>query len=363
MSDVLPQSNDHDKETTDRSTGDRPRGLVRILGITLISISLLLGLYLLVGYLGWQSGQAELARQQETQLATQISRQLSLAQENIDQGSYNLALRRLEWVLERVPDQPQAQALRDTTHALLNITPTPQVMATLTPTAMPFPSPTPGAISEPLAELQRLRLLVAKEQWQDAASAVLTFQRQLPNYERQETNKLLYDSYIGLGLDLIEGEQAELGLFYLNQAEELGDLPQEVQDYRVWAEWYLQGIGFYGVDWEIAVGYFRDLCLVAPFYQSSCELLSESLIADADQYAFAQDWCPAVDLYVEAQRQGNSTELAEKLATARTGCAAATPTPAVITGTVPLTDVQPFNGESPLIITPSPAPGTGEDNQ
>ncbi|MEZ4642973.1 MAG: hypothetical protein R3E31_09615 [Chloroflexota bacterium] len=355
MSDVLPQTSDHNEDTSTAPPTRPPRRPMRLVGLLLIGVSLLLGLYLLVGYMGWQSGQAQLAERQESEMAAQIARQVSLAQDNIDQGSYTLALRRLEWVLERSPNHAEAVNLRETAQTLLNITPTPITQATVTPTPEPVPSPTPGLISDPLTELQRLRLLAAKEQWDEAETAVLTFQRQFPDYERQETNQLLYDSYVGLGLNLIEGEQAELGLFYLNQAEELGDLPQEVQDYRLWAEWYLQGIGFYGVNWEIAVGYFRDLCLVAPFYQSSCELLRDSLISYADLYAFAQDWCPAVDFYVEAQRQGNSTELAQKLEAARTGCLEATPTPGVITGTVPITDVQPFGGTSSNFL---PTPGT-----
>ena len=194
---------------------------------------------------------------------------------------------------------------------------------------------------------------MAKQEWATAVTAITTFQRQFPDYERRETDRLLYNGYIELGLELLEGEQAELGMFYLNQAETLGDLPQEVQDYRVWAEWYLQGIAFYGVNWEVTVGYFRDLCLVAPFYQSSCDFLADALIGYADQYAFAQDWCPAQELYLEARRQqGNSAELAQKIADATEGCLTATPTPSAITGTVPLSSVQPAGVPILPIATP-----------
>lgn len=342
MSDVLPQSGDKREEGVSAPPQQQRRGL-RMLGVVLIALALLLGVYLLVGYLGWQSGQDLLEQKQELQLGEQVERQLALAAENLAEGSVNLAARRLEWVLTRVPNQQEAMTLLQTAEAMpgVAIAPAPAAVPA-TPTATPLPSPTPGLISDPLQELQRLRLLVAKQEWATAVAAITAFQRQFPDYERRETDRLLFDSYIDLGRELLEGEQAELGMFYLNQAETLGDLPQEVLDYRVWAEWYLQGIAFYGVNWEVTIGYFRDLCLVAPFYQSSCDLLAEALINYADQYAFAQDWCPAQELYLEARRhQGNSSELGQKVTDAAEGCLTATATPAVITGTNPLSGVLP----------------------
>lgn len=361
MSDALPQTEEQQDDPltpVPQSQGRR----FRFLGLVLIAMALILGVYLLVGYLAWQSGQTLLVEKQETQLSAQISRQLSLARQNLDEGSLNLAARRLEWILQRVPDHEEATALLALTQQTGDEPPIQEIIvATATPTPAPLPTPTPGEITNPLTELQRLRLLIAKEEWSNAISGVLTFQRQFPNYERRETNRLLYDGYVNLGLVLIEGEQAELGLFYLNQAEELGDLPQEVIDYRTWAEWYLQGIAFFGANWSISVNYFRDLCLVAPFYQSSCALLAEALIGYADQYAFSQDWCPAQELYNEARiHQGNSASLAEKLTAAQTGCAAATPTPAPITGTLPITNV--FPATRPFFPVPSPTPVSGPRN-
>jgi hypothetical protein len=183
---------------------------------------------------------------------------------------------------------------------------------------------------------------LADKQWVEAADTILAFQRRFPDYERQETNRLLYDAYVNLGLELVTGKQAELGLYYFSLAENLGNLPQEAEDYRLWAGWYLQGMAYYGVNWPVAIAYFRDLCLVAPFYQSSCDLLHRARISLGDQYAFNGDWCPAEALYREANNQQRSPGLTQKLETAALNCANATPTPAVITGTLPFTQTQPF---------------------
>jgi hypothetical protein len=128
----------------------------------------------------------------------------------------------------------------------------------------------------------------------------------------------------------------------LTQAERLGDLPLEVEDQRTWAELYLLGIGYYGVNWETTIFYFRGLCAAAPFYQNACQKLFEAYVAFGDQYASVLDWCPAEEWYIEAVRLDNVSEVVEKRREAATNCLEATPTPeAPITDTVPITNTLP----------------------
>jgi tetratricopeptide (TPR) repeat protein len=297
-----------------------------------------------------------MVEEREAELAAQIQRQTELARENIGQGSYNLALRRLDYVLELDPENSEALGLQMQAQQALDslYTPQPATAVTTTPTAQPEPTVTPGSISDPETELQRIRRMVTNENWEDALPALLAFQYQFPNEERSTTDDLLYNVYVNYGLSLLEGEKVELGLYYLDQAAELGDLSQEVQDYQLWAELYLQGIAFYNVNWDVATYYFRELCLSAPFYQSACELLQESLENFADQYAVAEDWCPAQELYQEALSHGRSSPLVDKLNNAAEACALATPTPlAPITDTLPITDTEPLPG-APFVIPATP---------
>ena len=336
MSDLL-SSDDHPPEEDEAATeSPSSRRLLRLVGGIFVGIALVLGVYLLVGYFGWQSGQQLLLENQQTQLREQLEKQVDLAQGDIERESYALAIRRLEWVLERSPNFAEAQTLLLKAQIALSDVLTPEIPPTVAPT--PAPTPTPGVISDPADELDRISQLIKTEQWSEAISALTSFQLQFPNHERQQTNKYLYDANIGLGMSLIEGEQAELGLFYLTQARQLGDLPQEVEDYRIWAELYLQGIAYYGVNWGVALGFFYDLCAAAPFYQSSCDLLYESLVSYGDQYAYIEDWCPAEELYREARLYDSDESLNQKLGEAREGCLTATPTPSVLTNTVPLTE-------------------------
>ena len=220
------------------------------------------------------------------------------------------------------------------------------------------PSPSPGRVvavrgAPALAPLaagtpdfdQRpngLRALLDDEAWVQAAEEIVRFQREQPDYRRAETDRLLYDAYLNAGLALLDSRSVESGLYYLTLAGKLGDLPQEALDRRGWAELYLKGISFYAVDWQATIVNFRDLCLAAPFYQNSCDVLYDALVAFGDQFASAGEWCPAEGWYREALRYDSSSALREKVSTAIETCLIATPTPeAPITDTLPIEDGTP----------------------
>jgi tetratricopeptide (TPR) repeat protein len=353
MSNVVPEANESmDQPSIPPQKKRRP---VRILGLLLVIFSVLVGWFLLVAYLGWQSGQQALFDKQ----VAQLERQITLAEADIDQTNYQLALTRLDWVLARDPKSAQAQTLREQALSGLGATPTatPVTAVTVTPASTRLPTATPGAIGSPNDELLRIRRLVTTKFWDEALLALTAFQQQFPSYEREETDQLLYDVYLNYGLEMISGKRVELGMYYLAQAQKLGNLPQSAQDYQTWARLYTQGISFYGVNWEASAYYFRDLCLAAPFYQSSCQQLFTVLVSLGDQYAFAEEWCPAQALYEEASRQQTTAVLTEKRLQAQENCLLATPTPSEpIFDTEPITDTNQLEESLPFLLptaTPS----------
>jgi hypothetical protein len=327
-------------EKKDNSQQSSRRSILHTLGIILILVALMISLYLVVGYFAWQNGEALRTKQEEEMRLQQYSRQVNLAQEDIERGGYNLALRRLDWVLERDPANQEAAALHRQAEAAIKNAQTPEVPPT--PTVLPEPTVVLNETTDLENELGRLRRLYDRERWNELLPAALAMQQQFPNFERIETDRFMYDSYLNLGLQLLQGSQIEQGLRYLSQAEKLGDLPQEAMDYRLWAGLYLDGISYYNVNWAVSASVFRDLCISAPFYQNACDKLYDSLVNYGDQYFFNQDFCPAVDLYREARQYGDTGQLSDKLNDAADGCASATPTPAVITGTLPITGPEPF---------------------
>lgn len=322
---------------------------LRLLGMGLILVALLLGAYTLAAYLGWQSGEELRTQQVTSERQEQIETQMTRARDEIEGGNYRLALRRLEWVLEQDPTYPGARGLHDVAQEALEEdlarsaggpeSGTPSLSA-VTPMGTRVTEGEEDEGEAPAQALRRLEGLVEDEMWQEAVSAIIAFRRDYPDYERRRTDALLFEAYVGRGVELLYADRVELGIYYLSQAQELGDLPAEVQDQRQWAELYLLGIAYFGVNWNVAISNFRDLCLAAPFYQDSCEHLREALVAGGDQVAAEGEWCPAESLYREAYQLDEGAELAEKLEQARTSCLEATPTPAApITPTIPTTPI------------------------
>lgn len=321
--------------------GRRPRLGVRLLGLALVIFSIVVATYLIVAYVAYESGRTQARQQASTSRAEQINRQLELARQDLTAGSDNLARTRLEWVLSQEPGHTAATALLAEIEA-----------AESAPTAEPTPEPveaaaqpTPGPQIEALPELQAIRRMVTAEQWEEALSALTNFRHQHPNYERGETDRLLYDTYLALGLKYVNTDNIELGLNYFSQAERLGNLPQEAKDYRVWADLYFQAVAYSGVNWGIAGDYWRDLCAAAPFFKDSCRQLDNALVGYGDQLAYLMDWCPAASIYQEAWNRRPSENLEGKLNNARENCAMATPIP--ITGTVPITGTAPITDTVP----------------
>lgn len=333
----------------------RSRAL-RIAGIVLIVAALLIALYTVVAYVALESGRTLRTERLREEQATELANQLGHAREDISDGNFSLASRRLEWILEQDPDYPEARGLLDDAREALTgrreLAQPSDSEATATPRITPLAAGAGDAAAA--AELQRLEALVEAEAWNEAITALVSFQYNYPDYERRRTDELLHESYMAQGVELLYGDQVELGLYYLEQAQRLGDLPQDVRDQQEWAELYLAGIGYFGVNWEVSLFYFRDLCLAAPFFHDACGKLYEALVAYGDQYAAQQEWCPAEGLYDEAYRQNDSDTLLSKLQNARQGCESATPTPsAPISGTLPVT------GTTPVTDTLSPNRGFG----
>lgn len=323
-------------------TERRPRLAVRLLGLTLITFSVFVATYLIVAWFALQSGRDLRDKQEALNRTEQITRQLELARENLAEGSDNLALTRLEYVLSLDPNNPDALTMRD---GLVNATPEP----TAAPTIEPAPE---SSLVEEVddveahAQLQAVQDLISAKRWDEALPALLAFQRRFPGYERAQTDRMLYDTYISLGLKHVNSDNIELGLNYFSQAERLGDLPQEALDYRVWADLYFGAVSWSGVNWEYAANYWRELCAAAPFFKDACNRLGAALEKQGDQFAFQMEWCPAAQAYQEAWNRRPSQTLESKLNNARDGCASATPVP--ITGTVP------FTGTAPITDTVSP---------
>lgn len=337
-----PDNLANETESTSGNNGLTQRRIFRILGVIFIALAILLAVYGTVVNFAWQQGQALQTDSVRFALEAEMASQLAYAEEDISAGNFALALRRLDWISERDPGYAGLDSLRAVAMEGISAGPTPSPFPTITPlTNIVEP---PLLDSEPAKAFDSLRQVMDDQDWPAAITAITAFQAQYPDHNRQQSDAMLYNAYVNLGQQLVMGDQIELGLFYLAQAEKLGDLPLEAEDQRLWAELYLLGISYYGVDWSTAVYYFRDLCVAAPFFQNACRKFHEALISYGDQYAANLDWCPAEELYAEANRQNDEPIVTEKLGEARRLCLEATPTPSV-----PITNTETFGSLLPKL--------------
>lgn len=316
--------------------------IFRVLGVVLLLMAFLLLFYGTIAYVAWQSGEQLRVAQAQEEQAAELQKQFTLAETDVAAGRLELALYRLDWILAQDSGFAGAELLRTQVHSQLAaaLTPSaPAVTATLeveeTQTAEEQEENTAAAEEQ----FEALELLMDGRDWPEAIVAIPEFQQDFPSYKRRETDTMLYTAYVAYGRSLLPGEQVALGVFYLEQARTLGDLTEEVEGEVTFAELYLEGIVFYDVNWPAFFYYFRELCLYAPLFHDSCDLLGKGLVRYGDQLAGQLDWCPAEGYYQEADNVLRTADelLPGKLDQAQANCLLATPTPAVITGTVPIT--------------------------
>ena len=105
MGKATKQVDETDEPMTPGQRGEPrpPRLGVRLFGLALIIFSIVVATYLLVAYFAFESGQALRTERETSSRVEQISHQILLARDDVVEGSENLALTRLEWVLGQDP--------------------------------------------------------------------------------------------------------------------------------------------------------------------------------------------------------------------------------------------------------------------
>lgn len=347
--------------------GPRTR-VIRWIGIIFILAALLTLYYGAIAFVGWRSGESIRQTEIEENRISLISRQKELAILDINQNRYQMAMRRLDYVLAVDPNDQEAATLRNdaSTRLAVLLTPSPSVTPTATSTPTITPSPT---IPPPTADATAAFDLIVEEYdtlrdqlranptaYQENINQLEAFRSRHSSYERREIDRLLYENYIAYGQILTRSTEIEQGLTLLYQAKKLGDLPEEIEGEIFWAEQYLEGIIYYGIRWDTYLSYFRPLCQFAPLYQDSCTKLQIGLINSANIALESSDWCLAESLYDEATSVGTFVEgFNSEIESVRELCALVTPeagtgTPGVVPDTINGTPIPPGQRSGPVLF-------------
>lgn len=273
-----------------------------------------LGLFVLLlglgAWTGYQTAISARTAQEQLQSAVEANFQFQLGVQDLQAGQCARARDRFVYVIQLVPDYPQAQE-QLVQASLCAGGGTPQPVTEEEVAAGPTPTPDLRGAEAIFAEAQSL---AAAQNWDALLASLDTLRKNFPDFQPIEVDRLYYIAYRNRGVQRIMPPVGNLepGIFDLNRAEQIGPLDGQADTVRQWAVWYIVGASFWEIDWPQAVQYFEYLAAAAPglhdtsFFSVTDRLAqakvfyAEDLVRQAEQEALDKQWCTASDLMSQA---------------------------------------------------------------
>jgi tetratricopeptide (TPR) repeat protein len=333
--------------------------------IVLVGILLLLVIGAISAAAGYRSGIQQRMQAQTVLQAQSLDEQFQLGLKDMQEGRFDLARQRFEYVIQLNPNYPGVTDKLADVLVQINITATPTIVLT------PTPSPTPD-----LRGVEELftsgRDHVLNKEWSEAVDALLSLRKKDPNYQAVAVDGMLYIAFRNRGVDkILKTCDLEGGIYDLSQAEQFGPLDSDANNYITWGSLYSTGASFWDLDWAQAVYYFAQ---VGPALPNLCdgsgltagERYRLALIGYGDSLAKAGDWCAATEQYTAALAMGADATVEESLNNAYNLCnpPESQPQQPQATEAVPTatqgSEVTPEVTEPPPLETPTEEPPPSE---
>lgn len=311
----MTTSSSVNKENTKRSKKKffERRSSWLIMGILLVLLITLLGV--LLGIPRGINDRLELA---ETQSAPKVQSQLESARLDIEEGRYEVALGRLDWILEEMSDFLSEEELAEVgelySQTLLQLsskgTPTPQPSPTAT---IPVYTPTPDlrGIEELYNTAQQQ---IADKEWDEAIQTLEALRYKNLEYRAVEVDGMLYVALRNRGVQkiLVEGS-LEPGIYDLTLAERFAPLDSTAEGFRTWTRLYLTGASYWGVDWAQVLYYFGQVYPMLPNLRDGTNMTATEryrigAIEYGSQLAEAEEYCEAQEYFDLAMELGSDPE-------------------------------------------------------
>lgn len=298
--------------------------------------------------IGYFTGREERESERMEEIHQIIQEQFALGLVDLEEGRYEIARQRFEYVIKldpNFPDAPQRLA-----QALLGLN-KPIATPTLPPvTATPNLAP----VEEILSQAQEA---FKDGDWTRAIETLLALRAKDSSYRAVEVDGLMFAALRNRGVERISREQLlEEGMYDLSLAETFGPLDEEAENWRSWAQLYLTANSFMFLNWEQATFYFDMVFVVAPGIKNDV-YWKYALAAQryADQLVASGDPCAAMEQYEKSLGVQPNETLVPTGTKAYDACQTATalpPAPPKATET-PAIEATPTEGPSP-----SDTPGT-----
>jgi tetratricopeptide (TPR) repeat protein len=312
--------------------------------LSVLGILVLLTLGALGGY---TSGIAQRTSARSSVISKQLMEQYQYVLVDEQFERYSAAKERLEFIIDNDPNFPGAQA--ELAKVLVKLTiPTPT--ATLPPT----PTPDMRGVESLYASAQQR---VAAGDWPNALATLDQLRKEAPDYNASQVDGMYYFCLRNYGVSLIQ-QQGDLegGIYQLTLAERFAPLDNTASGLRDGARAYIQAVSYFGVNWPKAVELFRGVAGGWPAMwdgsMNAQQRFRLALMRYGDQLFGQSQWCPASDIYKEAQGLGElDTTSAKNANQAYQQCYPATEEPTQ-------EQQQPTEGAATTEAPPTEAPPT-----
>jgi tetratricopeptide (TPR) repeat protein len=263
---------------------------------------ILIGILMIIiaGGAGWffgsQEGQNLRDLEQKKTVLEIAQTQYDLGVRELEEGRYENARKRFEYVIQHAPDFPGAQ------EKLTEVLIAQSIVNTPTPSPSPTVEPTPDFRGEQELFEQAWQYILA-EDWDNTILTLDILRDKNLQYQPVEVDGMYYIALRNRGvIRILQDGSLEPGMYDLALSERFAPLDNDADGYRVWARYYLSGASFWGIDWAQVVAIFGQLYPSFPNLHDSSGITAQEryrvgLLKWGDELALQEEFCLAQEKY------------------------------------------------------------------
>lgn len=224
----------------------------------ILGLAILIGILLLSGFGGYAAGIGTRKNAEKTQVSQVLQEQYQLALQDVQDGQYNRARQRFEYIIQLDPNYP---GVTDKLAEVLL-----EISTTATPTLLPSPTISPTSDSrDKQQQFDQAQKDLAASDWTTALDDLLKLRKADPAFRTVEIDGMLFLALRNSGRDkILKNADLEGGIYDLTLAEKFGPLDSEAQGLLSWSSLYITGASFWDIDWEQVVNYFSQVAPQLP---------------------------------------------------------------------------------------------------
>jgi len=263
---------------------------------------ILIGIFILIigsgagWYFGSQEGQLLRSQEREKVELEVVTTQFELGVRELEEGRYENARKRFEYVIRIKPDFPGAQ------EKLTQVLIAQSIVNTPTPLSIPTLTPTPDFRGEQELLDQAWQFILV-EDWDNAIYTLDLLRDKNLQFNPVDVDGMYYIALRNRGVRRILQEGSlEPGMYDLALSERFAPLDNDADGYRTWARYYLTGASYWGIDWSQVVSIFAQIYPSFPNLHDSAGMTAQEryrvgLIKWGDALALQEEYCLAQEKY------------------------------------------------------------------